>query len=88
MGSLSCLFQRPVVAASAVALASVSTDLRDKFWPYKPDSSQQSNWMSDLISETRWALISDCSVSQLYSTKTPINLPNLNSATIQIGKKC
>lgn len=83
MGSMSGLFQRPVVAASAVALASVSTDLRDKLWTSKPDSSQQSsNCISDSISEIKWAQISNISVSKLYnsssSTKslTPVQICN------------
>lgn len=35
MASLSGVLQRPVLAACAVAAASVSADLRDKFWPNK-----------------------------------------------------
>lgn len=35
MGSLSGILQRPIIAASAVAIASVSADLRDKLWPFK-----------------------------------------------------
>ncbi|CAI9275377.1 unnamed protein product [Lactuca saligna] len=92
MGSLSGLFQRPVVAASAVALASVSTDLRDRFFPSKPDScssSEQSiGCSSDLISEAKWAQISGSSVSKLsFSTKSRIPVPNFRYPTIHIPNK-
>lgn len=92
MGSLSGLFQRPVVAASAVALASVSTDLRDRFFPSKPDScpsSEQSiGCSSDLISEAKWAQISNSGVSKLsFSTKSRIPVPNFRYPTTHIPNK-
>ncbi|GJR34433.1 transmembrane protein 53 [Tanacetum coccineum] len=66
MGSLSGI-QRPVVAASAVALASVSTDLREKVWPSAPSDSclsseQSSGCTLDFTSDPKWAQISDISV--------------------------
>lgn len=89
MGSLSGIFQRPVVAASAVALASVSTDLRDKLWPSKPlDSclpSEQSNGCTaDSVNETKWARVSDISVSKSCVTKSPIPLPNFRYSTSHV----
>lgn len=98
MGSLSGLLQRPVVAASAVALASVSTDLREKFWPSKPSSEsclsseQSSGCTSDSISETRWARISDISVSKLCNlssvTRSPIRVPNYRYPVVRLGDNC
>ncbi|KVH95788.1 Protein of unknown function DUF829, TMEM53, partial [Cynara cardunculus var. scolymus] len=94
MGSLSGLFQRPVVAASAVALASVSADLRDKFWPSKPSDSslsseQSSGCTSELISETKWARISDISVAKLCNlssvTKSPIPVSNFRYPAVHVG---
>ncbi|KAL8201445.1 hypothetical protein R6Q57_012784 [Mikania cordata] len=90
MGSLSGIFQRPVVAASAVALASVSADLRDKVWPTKPldtcNSSQQSNgYTLDLINETKWAQISDISVCKSFTTKNPVPVPKFRFLMTHLG---
>lgn len=83
MGSLSGIFQRPVVAASAVAIASVSSDLHEKFRPSKSldtcsSSDQLISSTSNSFKETQsssW--ISDVSVSNLanFSFVTRIRVP-------------
>nr|XP_043606579.1 transmembrane protein 53 [Erigeron canadensis] len=88
MGSLSGL-QRPVVAASAVALASVSTDIRDKVWPSTPVdyyiSSEQSNGCtSDSSSVMKWARVLDMSVSRSFVTSS-IPVPKFRFPSIDIG---
>ncbi|KAI3812304.1 hypothetical protein L1987_17011 [Smallanthus sonchifolius] len=90
MGSLSGIFQRPVVAASAVALASVSADLRDKIWPSKPldtclSSEQSSGCALDLVNETKWARVSDISVCKSFATKSVIPVPKFRHSTIHVG---
>ncbi|KAF5801458.1 putative alpha/Beta hydrolase [Helianthus annuus] len=93
MGSLSGIFQRPVVAASAVALASVSADLRDKIWPSNPleaclSSEQSSGCTSNLISETKWARVSDISFSESFATKSLIPIPNFRHPMKHVGNNC
>ncbi|KAK9076306.1 hypothetical protein SSX86_004639 [Deinandra increscens subsp. villosa] len=93
MGSLSGIFQRPVIAASAVALASVSSDLRDKIWPSKPldtrlSSEQSSGYISNLISETKWAHISDNSFSKSFATKSLIPIPNFRHPMNNVDNNC
>ncbi|WOG83550.1 hypothetical protein DCAR_0102726 [Daucus carota subsp. sativus] len=69
MGSLAGSLQRPFLAASAVAVASVSTDLHDKFMPSKlsdTDSSlEQSTSTSQLSIETNPSRVSQLSISKL-----------------------
>ncbi|KAI7741740.1 hypothetical protein M8C21_000584 [Ambrosia artemisiifolia] len=93
MGSLSGIFQRPVVAASAVALASVSADLRDKIWPSKPldtclSSEQASGCTLDLVNETKWAQVSDISMCKSFATKSPIPVPKFRFPMIHVGSNC
>ncbi|KAK1438021.1 hypothetical protein QVD17_03822 [Tagetes erecta] len=87
MGSLSG-FQRPVVAASAVALASVSADLRDKIWPSKPldtrlSSEQLTGCTLDLVNETRWAHVSDISGCKSFATKSAVPVPKFRYPVVQ-----
>ncbi|KAI3694050.1 hypothetical protein L1987_77008 [Smallanthus sonchifolius] len=93
MGSLSGNFQRPVVAAFAVALASVSADLRDKIWPSTPldtclSSEQSSGCTSSLISETKWAGVSDISFSKSFATKSLIPIPKFRHPLKNVGSNC
>ncbi|XP_076921953.1 uncharacterized protein LOC143583559 [Bidens hawaiensis] len=89
-------FQRPVVAASAVALASVSADLRDKIWPSTPldthttclSSQQTSGCTLDMINETKWARVSDISVCKSFATKTAIPVPKFRFPMIHVGNNC
>ncbi|PWA69793.1 alpha/beta-Hydrolases superfamily protein [Artemisia annua] len=92
MGSLSGI-QRPVVAASAVALASVSTDLREKVWPSAPSDSclsseQLSGCKLDFTSDPKWARVSDISVYKSCVTKSPIPVPSFRFPMIHVGNNC
>lgn len=85
MGTLSGNLQRPVIAASAVCIASISSDFRDKFWPNKSSeacpSSEQSSSSSSLLSvslgEQKSSWVSKVSVSKLASLSfvTRIHVP-------------
>ncbi|KAK9052597.1 hypothetical protein SSX86_029227 [Deinandra increscens subsp. villosa] len=94
MGSLSGNFHRPVVAASAVALASVAADLRDKIWPSKPldtcISSQQSSGCTllDVTNETKWARVSDISVCKSFAAKSAIPVPKFRHPMVHVGNGC
>ncbi|XP_049384123.1 uncharacterized protein LOC125848311 [Solanum stenotomum] len=80
MAYLSGILQRPIVAASAVSIASVSTNLHEKFWPSKSlhNNSQEKEKI------TSW--VSHISLSKLphffsYLTTIHIPLPILNNTT-------
>ncbi|KAA8541474.1 hypothetical protein F0562_025437 [Nyssa sinensis] len=83
MGSLSGILQRPVVAAAAVAIASVSTDLHDRLRLPKPSDTfsliQQSN---SSISDSKSSWVSHISVSKLanlsFVTRIQVPVPNIN----------
>lgn len=80
MAYFSGILQRPVVAASAVAIASVSTDLHEKLWPSK---SLDNNSSSQQLKKTSW--VSQISVSKLadfsYVTRMGLPVPNVNIPT-------
>ncbi|KAK3019048.1 hypothetical protein RJ639_003743 [Escallonia herrerae] len=87
MGSLSGILQRPVLAASTVALASVYSDLPDKFRPSNPlehcsSLEQSSSSISTPIKEANSSWVSKVSVSKLanlsFMTRIRIPLPNIN----------
>uniref|UniRef100_A0A0V0IHH8 Putative transmembrane protein 53-B-like n=1 Tax=Solanum chacoense TaxID=4108 RepID=A0A0V0IHH8_SOLCH len=80
MAYLSGILQRPIVAASAVAIASVSTDLHEKFWPSKSLHNNNNN------SQEKEKITSHISLSKLphfssYLTTIPVPLPILNNST-------
>ncbi|XP_019186821.1 PREDICTED: transmembrane protein 53 [Ipomoea nil] len=82
MGSLSGILQRPVLAASAVALASVSADLHDKLQPSKSSESclsleQPSSVHSAAIEEKKKSWVHHISASKLASVSfvTRIQVP-------------
>nr|XP_016442205.1 PREDICTED: transmembrane protein 53-A-like [Nicotiana tabacum]XP_016442206.1 PREDICTED: transmembrane protein 53-A-like [Nicotiana tabacum]XP_016442207.1 PREDICTED: transmembrane protein 53-A-like [Nicotiana tabacum]XP_016442208.1 PREDICTED: transmembrane protein 53-A-like [Nicotiana tabacum]XP_016442209.1 PREDICTED: transmembrane protein 53-A-like [Nicotiana tabacum]XP_016442211.1 PREDICTED: transmembrane protein 53-A-like [Nicotiana tabacum]XP_016442212.1 PREDICTED: transmembrane protein len=79
MASFSGILQRPVVAASAVAIASVSTDLHEKFWPSKSIENSSSEALQEKI--TSW--VSQISVSKLtnLSFVTRIRVPSPSTST-------
>ncbi|PSR90954.1 Transmembrane protein like [Actinidia chinensis var. chinensis] len=86
MGSLSGILQRPVVAAAAVAVASVSTDLQDKLrLPKSLDSSssleQSNSSISDSLHEIKSSWVSNISVSKLanlsFVTRIRVPVPNI-----------
>lgn len=90
MASLSGILQRPVVAASAVALASVSTELRDQIWPSKPldtchSSEQSSGSTPSSISETKWARVSDIGFCESFATKAVLPIPNVKNPMKNLG---
>ncbi|XP_076934816.1 uncharacterized protein LOC143601239 [Bidens hawaiensis] len=90
MGSLSGILQRPVVAALAVALASVSIELRDQIWPSKPlntchSSEQPSRCTPSLVSETKWASVSDIGFCESFATKAVLPIHNLKHPMKSLG---
>ncbi|KAJ9190611.1 hypothetical protein P3X46_001795 [Hevea brasiliensis] len=87
MGSLSGILQRPIVAAAAVAVASVSTDLSDKLPSLKSldtfsaiDRSHSS--LSNSVREPNISWVSHISVSKLtnmsFVTRIRVPIPNAN----------
>lgn len=96
MGSLAGILQRPVIAASCVAIASVSADVSDKFQSFRSspgtfstsdqvDSSSVSKSVQDLT--TSW--VSHISVSKLsdlsFVMKIRVPLPNINFRVLNLG---
>ncbi|THG05140.1 hypothetical protein TEA_012946 [Camellia sinensis var. sinensis] len=86
MGSLSGILQRPVIAAAAVAIASVSADIHDKLrLPKSLDSSSSSgkshSFISDSLEEIKSSCVSNISVSKLanlsFITRIPVPVPNI-----------
>ena len=92
MGSFSGILQRPLVAAVAVAFASVSSDLSEKFQPLKPletekqicESSVHKSNSSSSSSSSSW--VSHISLNKLsnFSNLSRIQspLPNINHHTV------
>ncbi|KAK6122499.1 hypothetical protein DH2020_043760 [Rehmannia glutinosa] len=90
MGSLSGFLQRPVLAASALAIASVSADCYDKLRPSKSSdacsSLEQSNPPSSSsphsLEETNSSWVSQISMSKLaqlsFVTKIRVPMPNVH----------
>lgn len=84
MAYFSGILQRPVVAASAVAIASVSTDLHEKLWQSKSlDNNSSSQQLKSSEKKTSW--VSQISVSKLadfsYVTRMGLPVPNVNIPT-------
>ncbi|CAK9181513.1 unnamed protein product, partial [Ilex paraguariensis] len=86
MGSFSGIFQRPIFAASAFAITSVSSDLHGKLRPSKSSdtcsSLDQSNLsVSALVQETTTSWVSHISVSKLaklsFVTRIRVPVPNI-----------
>lgn len=81
MAYLSGILQRPIVAASAVAIASVSTDLHEKVWPLENNSSSE-QLKSSSLQEKKTSWVSQISVSKLadfsYVTRIRVPVPNVN----------
>lgn len=100
MGSLSGIIQRPVIAASVVAIASVSTDLQDKLRPNKSLHSEASSSSSSvelsnsvlpnqLQEQKSSSWVSWISASKLadfsYVNRSQIPLPNIKRETFNSG---
>ncbi|XP_027098621.1 transmembrane protein 53 [Coffea eugenioides] len=99
MGTLSGNLQRPIIAASAVCIASISSDFREKFWPNKSSetcsSSEQSSSSSSLLSvsldaqKSSW--VSKVSVSKLanlaFATRIRVPVPDIYSR-IPVSSSC
>lgn len=82
MGSLSGYFQRPLVAAAAVAAASVSVDLPAKQSPSHQLDSSNHDRNSSLASH-----ISSSKLSKLsFVTKIIVPIPNIKSPVPNIGR--
>ncbi|XP_074285572.1 uncharacterized protein LOC141611061 [Silene latifolia] len=87
MGSMSGILRRPLYAAAAVAVASISTDLPNKFKNPKlidPSALHSLSRDSSSCSEASWA--SHISVSKLanfsFVTRIRVPLPSINSNLI------
>lgn len=87
MGSLSGILQRPVVAAAAVAFASVSSDLHDKLQLSKSVDNiscleQSNSSISDSLRETKSSWVSNISDSKLanlsFVTRIQVPRPNIS----------
>ncbi|KAG8362822.1 hypothetical protein BUALT_BualtUnG0034000 [Buddleja alternifolia] len=88
MGSLSGILQRPVMAASALAIASVSADCYDKFHPFKSSDTYSSleqsnpNSSSHSLLEPNSSWVSRISVSKLaqlsFVTGIQTPMPNIH----------
>ncbi|GMH10894.1 hypothetical protein Nepgr_012735 [Nepenthes gracilis] len=87
MGSMSGMLQRPIIAAAAVAIASVSTDLPNKFQhSISSDPCDESEALNShcydsvLQSEPSW--VSHISVSKLanlsFVNRVRVSVPNIN----------
>ncbi|XP_060192953.1 uncharacterized protein LOC132622367 [Lycium barbarum] len=92
MASLSGILQRPVVAASAVAIASVSTDLHEKLRPSKSlDNCEQLNSPSAL-QENKTSWVSQISGSKLadlsFVSRIRVPLPNVNVPSPSTSSSC
>ncbi|TMX02966.1 hypothetical protein EJD97_018940 [Solanum chilense] len=80
MAYFSGILQRPIVVASAVAIASVSTDLHEKLWPSKSlhnnpqENKNITSWVSH-ISISKLAHVSS------YLTTIHVALPIINNTT-------
>ncbi|XAR64018.1 hypothetical protein NMG60_11024210 [Bertholletia excelsa] len=90
MGSLSGVFHRPVVAAAAVALASVSTDLRDKLWlPESVGATTSSEQSNSLLQQSESSWVSNISVSKLASlsfvNRIPVPVPTIKNLMANTG---
>lgn len=88
MGSMSGLLQRPLVAAAAVAVASVSSDLTDKFQPLK--SSETNSTLKPIcdtpVQESNSSWVSHLSLSKLSNfscvSRARMPVPDINHHTV------
>ncbi|XP_021682843.2 uncharacterized protein LOC110666596 isoform X2 [Hevea brasiliensis] len=87
MGSLSGILQRPIVAAAAVAVTSVSADLSDKFPSLKSFDTysareQSHSSLSNSMQEPNFSWVSHILVSKLtnlsFVTRIRVPIPNAN----------
>lgn len=91
MGSLSGILQRPVVAASVVAIASLSADLHDKSRPSRLSDTSSVDQPNSLIcsTETNSSWVSHISVSKLtnlsFVTRIRVPVPNLTHCIPNMG---
>lgn len=80
MGSFSGALQRPVLAACAVAVASVSADIHDKFWPSLKRSSSS---LTDSLNDKTSSWVSQISVPKhanlSFIAKICVPVPNFTS---------
>lgn len=84
MGSMSGILQRPLIAATAVAVASVSSDLSDKLQPLK--SSETSSTLKPICDspaqESKSSWVSHISLSKLsnfsFVSRVRVPVPHIN----------
>lgn len=96
MGTLSGNLQRPIIAASAVCIASISSDFREKFWPNKSSetcssSESSSSLLSVSLDAQKSSWVSKVSVSKLanlaFATRIRVPVPEINSR-IPVSSSC
>ncbi|KAJ6737069.1 hypothetical protein OIU85_019165 [Salix viminalis] len=96
MCSLSGMLQRPVIAAAAAALASVSVDFPDKLHSFRlfdtcSASEQSSSLLSNSVQDSNFSWASHSSVSKLASlsfvTRTQVPVPKLNFPVLDVNQK-
>ncbi|GAB4839630.1 hypothetical protein Ancab_029154 [Ancistrocladus abbreviatus] len=87
MGSTSGMLQRPMIAAVAFAVASVSTELPNKFQPSRPSDhcnapEALNSHCGDLLPRSESSWVSHISVSKLadlnFVTRIRVPVPNIN----------
>jgi len=95
MSSLSGMLQRPVIAAAAAALASVSVDFSDKLQSFRSfdscsTSEQSSSLLSNSVQDSNFSWVSHGSVSKLASlsfvSRIQIPVPKLNFAVMDVSQ--
>ncbi|KAJ6774897.1 hypothetical protein OIU79_018142 [Salix purpurea] len=96
MCSLSGMLQRPVIAAAAAALASVSVDFPDKLHSFRlfdtcSASEQSSSLLSNSVQDSNFSWVSHSSVSKLASlsfvTRIQVPVPKLNFPVLDVNQK-
>ncbi|KAF9682006.1 hypothetical protein SADUNF_Sadunf05G0062400 [Salix dunnii] len=95
MYSLSGMLQRPVIAAAAAALASVSVDFPDKLHSFRSfdtcsASKQSSSLLSNSAQDSNFSWVSHSSISKLASlsfvTRTKVPVPKLNFPVLDVSQ--
>ncbi|KAH9771781.1 transmembrane protein 53 [Citrus sinensis] len=94
MGSLSGIIQRPLIAAAAVAVASASADVSDKFQSFTSPGAEQTDSsvsVSNSIQEFTSSWVSHISVSKLSSlnfvTRVQVPVPSISFGVPSSGHK-
>lgn len=96
MASLSGIVQRPLVAAAALAVASVSTDISDKLPSHRSNDACSTSDLShsslrNTFQDSKLSWVSHISVSKLanlsFISRIRVPVPNINFPTPNLGGK-